>query len=52
MRLMEVDEQWQTGRRYMKITKEDQFSKDYNPLLEEIKQIKKGVNTREELGAI
>ena len=28
MRLMEIDEQWQTGRRYMKINKEDQFTQE------------------------
>ena len=51
MRLMEIDEEWQTGRRYMKITKEDQFSLEDDPLLEEIKQMKEGVKTREELVA-
>ena len=51
MRLMEIDEQWQTGRRYMKINKEDQFSQEDDPLLEEIKQMKEGVNVREELVA-
>ena len=49
MRLMEIDEEWQTGRRYMKITKEDQFSQEDDPLLEEIKQMKEGVKTKEEL---
>jgi hypothetical protein len=52
MKFMEVDEEWQTGRRHMKITIEDQFSKDYDSLLDEIKQINKGVNTREEWGTI
>ena len=51
MRLMEIDEQWQTGRRYMKINKEDQFSQEDDPLLEEIKQMKEGVKTQEELVA-
>ena len=51
MRLMEIDEQWQTGRRYMKINKEDQFTQEDDPLLEEIKQIKEGVKTQEELVA-
>jgi transposase-like protein len=51
MRLMEIDEQWQTGRRYMKINKEDQFSQEGDPLLEEIKQMKEGVKTQEELVA-
>ena len=51
LRLMEIDEEWQTGRRYMKITKEDQNLEQNDPLLEEIKQIKEGVNTQEELVA-
>jgi transposase-like protein len=51
MRLMEIDEQWQTGRRYMKITKEDQNLERNDPLLCEIKQIKEGVKTKEELVA-
>ena len=51
MRLMEIDEEWQTGRRHMKINKEDQFLQVDDPLLEEIKQIKEGVNTQEELVA-
>ncbi|MDD3656798.1 MAG: hypothetical protein PHI72_08590, partial [Atribacterota bacterium] len=51
MRLMEIDEEWQTGRRYMKINKEDQLLQEDDPLLEEIKQIKEGVNVREELVA-
>jgi len=52
MRLMEIDEEWQTGRRYMKITKEDQFSQGDDPLLEEIKQMKEEFKTQEELVAI
>jgi putative transposase len=51
MRLMEIDEQWQTGRRYMKINKEDQFTQEDDPLLEEIKEMKEGVKTQEELVA-
>jgi transposase-like protein len=51
MRLMEIDEEWQTGRRYMKINKEDQFSQEDDLLLKEIKQIKEGVNTKDELVA-
>lgn len=51
MRLMEIDEEWQTGGRYMKINKENQFLQVDDPLLEEIKQIKEGVNTQEELVA-
>ncbi len=49
LRLMEIDEEWQTGRRYMKITKEDQDSEEDDPLLKEIKQMKEGVKTQEEL---
>ncbi|HBY56913.1 MAG TPA: IS256 family transposase [Candidatus Atribacteria bacterium] len=52
LRLMEIDEEWQTGRRYMKIIKEDQDSQEDDPLLCEIKQIKEGVKTKEELVAI
>lgn len=48
---MEIDEEWQTGRRYMKINKEDQASQENDPLLKEIKQIKEGVKTQEELVA-
>jgi putative transposase len=51
MRLMEIDEQWQTGRRYMKITKEDEDLEQDDPLLCEIKQMKEGVKTQEELVA-
>jgi transposase-like protein len=51
MRLMEIDEEWQTGRRYMKITREDQDSEKEDVLLREIKQIKEGVKTREEMVA-
>ena len=51
MRLMEIDEEWQTGRRYMKITREDQSLQEDDPLLEEIKQMKEGVKTQEELAA-
>lgn len=49
MRLREIDEEWQTGRRYMKITKEEENLERNNPLLCEIKQMKEGVKTREEL---
>lgn len=52
LRLMEIDEKWQTGRRYMKMRKEDQFLPDDDPLLEEIKQMKEVVKTQEELVAI
>ena len=46
---MEIDEEWQTGRRYMKMPEEDQEAKQNDTLLREIKQIKEGVKTREEL---
>ena len=49
LRLMEIDEEWQTGRRYMKIPQEDQNSEKDDTVLREIKQIKEGVKTREEL---
>ena len=49
---MEIDEQWQTGRRYMKIIKEDRNSENDDALLKEIKKIKEGVKTQEELVAI
>lgn len=48
LRLMEIDEEWQTGRRYMKITEEDKNQEDDDVLLKEIKQIKEGVKTKEE----
>ena len=52
IRLMEIDEEWQTGRRYIKITKEDQNLEQNDPLLCEIKQMKERVKTQEELVAI
>ena len=48
LRLMEIDEEWQTGRRYMR-TEEEKDKSD--TLLEEIKQMKEEVNTQEELVA-
>ncbi len=51
LRLMEIDEEWQTGRRYMKMPEEDQDSEKNDTLLREIKQLKEGVRTREELVA-
>jgi len=51
LRLMEIDEEWQTGRRYMKMPEEDQDSEKDDTLLREIKQLKEGVRTREELVA-
>ena len=52
LRLMEIDEEWQTGRRYMKIRKEDQFQHVDDPLLCKIKEMKGRVNVQEELVAI
>lgn len=49
---MEIDGKWQAARRYMKIMKEDQFSREDNPLLEEIKEVKEGVKTSEGLVVI
>lgn len=49
LRLMEIDEKWQTGRRYMNMPEEDHEKDMDDTLLREIKQIKEGVNTREEL---
>jgi len=49
LRLMEIDEEWQTGRRYMKMPEEDQDLEKNDTLLREIKEIKEGVKTREEL---
>jgi transposase-like protein len=49
LRLMEIDERWQTGRRYMKIPEDDQKTDRSDTLLKKIKRIKEGVNTREEL---
>ena len=46
---MEIDEEWQTGRRYMKMPKDDKNSNQNDTLLRELKQIKEGVKTREEL---
>jgi len=50
LRLMEIDERWQTGRKYMKLSQEDDQNSEMNDtLLKEIKKIKEGVSTREEL---
>jgi putative transposase len=49
LRLMEIDEEWQTGRKYMNMPEEDQDSEKNDTLLREIKQLKEGVNSREEL---
>ena len=52
LRLMEIDEEWQIGRRYMKMGKEDQFPHEDDPLLCEIKEMKDRVNAQEELVVI
>jgi putative transposase len=49
LRLMEIDENWQTGRRYMKLPEDNRNSDMNDSLLEKIKKLKKGVSTREEL---
>ena len=49
LRLMEIDEGWQTGRRYMKMPEDDNKSDQNNTLLREIRELKEGVKTREEL---
>jgi len=51
LRLMEIDEEWQTDRRYMKISEDDKDSNQDDALLREIKQMKEGVKTQEELVA-
>jgi putative transposase len=45
LRLMEIDEEWQNGRRYMKITQDDKDLNQNDALLREIKQIKEGLNS-------
>jgi len=51
LRLMEIDEEWQTGRKYMKMPEEDKNLENNDTLLREIKQLKEGARTREELVA-
>ncbi len=48
--LMEIDEDWQTGRRYMKMT-EDEDSDTDEDLMKEITKVKQEVNSKEELMA-
>jgi transposase-like protein len=50
--LMEIDEDWHTGRRYMKMDylEEDKEFLD-EEIMEEIKMVKEGVRTNEELVA-
>lgn len=50
LRLMEIDEEWQTGRRYMKITKEDETLEDDETLLREIKKDKRRSQYQGEIG--
>ena len=47
---MEIDEDWQTGRRYMKMT-EDEGSDTDEDLMKEITKVKQEVNSKEELMA-
>jgi len=51
LRLMEIDEEWQTGRGYMKMPEEDHKKDMDDTLLREIEQIKEGTETSEELVA-
>ena len=48
---MEIDEEWQTGRRYMSMPEEGHKPDNHEGLMREIKQIKRGVNAKEELVA-
>ena len=50
LRLMEIDEDWQTGRKYMKMI-EDEDSDTDEDLLKDINKIKQGVSNKEELVA-
>jgi len=47
---MEIDEDWQTGRKYMKMI-EDEDSDTDEDLIKDINKIKQGVNSKEELVA-
>lgn len=49
-RLMEIDEDWQTGREYMKII-EDEDSDIDEDLIKDINKTKQGVSAKEELVA-
>jgi transposase-like protein len=48
LRLMEIDEDWQTGRKYMKMI-EDEDSDTGEGLIKDINKIKQGVSVKEEL---
>jgi len=43
---MEIDEDWQTGRRYMKMT-EDEDSDTDEDLMKEITKVKQEINSKE-----
>ena len=47
---MEIDEDWQTGRKYMKMI-EDEDSDTDEDLIKDITKIKQGVSAKEELEA-
>jgi len=47
---MEIDEDWQTGRKYMKMI-EDKDSDTDEDLIKDINKIKQGVSAKEELVA-
>jgi len=49
LRLMEIDEQWQPGKRYMSMPEEEHKSDNNEGLIREINKLKKGVKTKEEL---
>jgi transposase-like protein len=50
LRLMEIDEDWQTGRKYMKMI-EDEDSDTDEDLIKDINKIKQGLSAKEELVA-
>jgi CDP-glycerol glycerophosphotransferase (TagB/SpsB family) len=50
LRLMEINEDWQTGRKYMKMI-EDEDSDTDEDLIKDINKIKQGVSAKEELVA-
>lgn len=48
---MEIDEEWQTGRRYTRMPEEGHKSDNNEGLMREINKLKKRVNAKEELVA-
>ena len=48
--LMEIDEDWQTRRKYMKMIEDEDFDTDED-LIKDINKIKQGVSVKEELVA-